>query len=66
MLHWSWAMGAALVGFTLGSFGTALFVGAKVNRVLGAARRALGYLNNNAPREAWKVLNQLMNEEDVP
>lgn len=59
-------MGAALVGFTLGSFCTASFLSAKITRILRASRRALGYLNNNAPREAWNVLNQLMNEEDVP
>lgn len=65
MIPWYYIILGMMVGCVLGTYATAIILGRKVNRVLRASRRALGYLNDDAPREAWKVLDTLMNEEDV-
>lgn len=66
MVEWYYLIVSGMAGACLGTIGMAIMLSQKINRVLVASRRALGYLNGNSPREAWKVLDALINEEDVP
>lgn len=64
MIHWTWAAFGGLAGFIVGGALTTLVASTKVDRLLGAMRRALQYLDRDQKFEARNVLLDSLAVED--